>query len=284
MNRRILWMSVFALGITMLVGDVVQAQQERSQRGQGEGRRRGPGGFGGFSRFSSPVSLLGNEEVQKELGLNAKQKEDAKKLSEDYRADQRASFTRPDSGSRRGSSENLSEEERNKRRDEFFKRMEESRKKLNAKYEPKVADLLDPPQAERLDQISLQTKGVGALQEKETSEVLGLSKEQLEKITSINQAHREKMREMFSSFGRGQRGGGDKGGDRGARGGDRGGFSQLREIGEKRDADVLAVLTDAQKKTFADMKGKIVAPEKLRSRFGGGLRRGGDRGKQRPST
>ena len=57
----------------------------------------------------------------------------------------------------------------------------------------------------------------------------------------------------------------------------------MSELGEKRDASVLAVLTADQKKMFADLKGKPIDRQALLGGFGGGNRNrggGGDRGKR----
>jgi hypothetical protein len=302
MKRRMMWMSVIALAISLVAADIGQAQQKGGNRG---GRSRGGfGGFGGGGRGGSqgPISLVGNQSIQKELELSQPQITAVAKLTEAYREEQRSgSGERPDI---RALFE-LPEEERNKKIAELRQQGEERQKNLSAKFDPKVAELLDPPQADRLDQIVLQLKGVAALLGDDISKTLGLNQDQKTKIASLNADFDKQRGELFgggrAGFGggdrsRGQRGskGGDRGkrgGDRGKRGGDGGGFGEviqkMRELGEKRNADVLAVLTADQNTMFAALKGNPFDQQSLGG-FGGGNRSrggGGDRGKlgKRPS-
>jgi len=269
MNRRMMWLSVLALGITMLATDVVDAQQKGRERGKrGQGQRR-PGGFGGFGGFGGadfsrgPMTLLGSSGVQKELGLSEEQIAEANKLRDAYREESRSGGGRFDFRALR----DLPEEERNAKIAEFRKQRkqrEETQKKLNAKYDLKIAELLDPAQADRLDQITLQLKGAAALLEPGIAKTLGINKEQQDKIASINEKYTAQRNELFQGF----RGGGNREGFREA-------FAKMRELGEKRDANVLAVLSSDQKKKFDEMKGKPIDRQSLFSGFG----RGGDRGK-----
>ena len=302
MKRRMMWMSVIALIISLLAADIAQAQQKGRQRGGNRGGR-GRGGFGAFfgGRGGSrgPISLIGSENVQKELGLSQQQIAAVTKLTEAYREEQRsARGDRPDFRALR----DLPEEERRKKLEEFRnnreanqKKREEAQKKLNAKYDPKVAELLDPPQADRLDQIVLQLKGMVALLENDISKTLGLSQDQKTKIASLNAEYDKQRGELFGGqrgFGggnrdRGKRGKRGKRGERRGKRGGRGGFGEviakMRELGEKRNADVLAVLTADQKKTFDALKGKPIDRQSLIGGFGrrgGGERGRGGRGKR----
>ncbi|MCH7987799.1 MAG: hypothetical protein IID46_01470 [Planctomycetes bacterium] len=88
MKRRMMWMSVIALVISLVAADVGQAQQKGGNRG---GRSRGGfGGFGGRGGSQGPVSLVGNSNVQKELGLSQAQIAAVTKLTAAYREEQRS--------------------------------------------------------------------------------------------------------------------------------------------------------------------------------------------------
>lgn len=274
LNRKVLWMCVFSLA-ACLVAENVAVAQRRGGDGERGGRRGGFRGFGfGRGGFSmGPMQLLGNSAVQKELDLSTEQVAEVNKLTEAYRAEQRDAGGRPDFSRLR----DLSDEERREAFEEMRKKREEAQKKLDAKYDPKIAELLDPPQADRLDQVVLQLKGVEALTEEATAQALGLSKAQQEKIAAINNDYEAKRRELFSGFGRrGRRGDDEERGGRGGRGGGFEAFAQMRELGEKRDTDVMAVLTADQKKTWEEMKGEEFDRRELFQGFG---RRGGRGGR-----
>jgi hypothetical protein len=296
MKRQMMWMSVIALVMSLVAADIGQAQQKGSQKGGDRGgRRRGGfgsfGGFGGRGGSVGPIGLIGREEVQKELGLSEPQIAAVTKLTEAYREEQRSARGNFDFRTLR----ELPEEERTTKIAELLKQGAETRKKLNAKYDPKVAELLDPPQADRLDQIVLQRKGMTALVEDDISKTLGLSHDQKNKITALNADYVKQRGELFGGrggFGRGdrnkgqgsrkgggkgKRGGRGKRGNRGKRGGS-GGFGEvmakMQALGEKRDADVLAVLTADQKKMFDTLKGKPFELQRRRGGFGGLGKRG----------
>lgn len=210
------WTAVVAGALVLASGMSVLAQPPGGGRGG-----RGPGG----GMFGGPAFLLNMEAVQKELAVTDAQKEKITKLQEEARA----AFAGG------GNFRDMSDEERAKLRTQ----MEERAKKTEAS----VKAILDEKQFARLNELSIQQAGVMALSRPEVSEKLKLSDEQKTKIRDLASA--------------------------GGPGGGRGGFNpnatqeerqkameEARARREKMNADVLAVLTAEQKKSFEDMQGK----------------------------
>lgn len=215
--------------------------------------QRQGGGFGGFGGGRGGGGLLGllrMEEVQKEIELLDDQKEQVNKLAEEARA----AFTQGQQGDRE-SFQNLSEEERQKRFAEFREQAE----KRAAEQKTKLADILLPNQMERLEQLNIQQQGTRALTDKEVVAKLKLSEDQQKKIETVYTDAFQKLRDQ------GQQGGG---------------FERFQAMQKQIETDVLAVLTEDQKKQFDELKGKpFTFPQR---QFGGGQgRRPG--GNQRPN-
>jgi Spy/CpxP family protein refolding chaperone len=149
--------------------------------------------------------------------------------------------------------QDLSEEERERMREEFRKRAEE-RAKLEKE---KLAEILLPHQLKRLNEIYVQVLGVRALQDADVANELKITDKQKKDMEEAQAAAREsmgaEMRELFQS-------------------GDREKIqAKMAELRKKSDEKVLAVLTAQQKKKFEEMKGKpFELPEgALRGAFGG---------------
>ena len=240
--------------------------QDGGRRGGGGGSFRGGGSsFGGQrSGGSSVAGLLRIDEVRAEIDLMPDQEEALKKMSENRERTERPEWPGRDA----------SEEERKV----FMEKIQALAKEAAAKQREQLEEVLLPEQIERLDEISLQQKGVSALLDSEVAKKLEMSETQSEDAKKISQESREemttKMRKMFQDA----RDGG-------------GGFDRdkMREeftamtkaVNEK----ILNVLTEDQKKKFEEMKGeKFEMPERDRSSRGGGDRGGaggrggGDRG------
>ncbi len=171
----------------------------------------------------------------------------------------------------------MSEQER----EQFFAQMRERAEKRAAEDKKTLADILVPPQLERLDQIALQIQGVGALANAEVAKKIGLDEAQAKTIqTELQDAMgsmRDKMREIFA------------GGDREAA------RKKIESLRKELDEQVLAKLTDEQRQKFEELKGEpFKMPEGMLrpgggrggpggpGGQGGGGRRGGNR-PQRPS-
>jgi hypothetical protein len=248
---------VVGLALSLLAAAPLAAQEGQ----QGGGRRRGFG-FGGFGQgggfqFNS-VTLLGLEQVQKELELVDEQKAELTKLGEEMRAQ----FTQG-GGFNFQEFQSLSEEERQARMEELRKQIEERTKEAEAK----VAEILLPPQIDRLKQIRIQTRGTRAFEDEEVASVLGISDEQKQQIAAIREESQAKVQELFAAGGQDQT---DE-----ERAANREKFEQLRKESDER---ITAVLSADQLARFEEMKGEKFELDMSQFRGqGGGRRRGGNR-------
>ena len=153
----------------------------------------------------------------------------------------------------------MSEEQLEKVRDAMSE-LEKEIAELRAK---KLAEVLEPSQKERLDQIVMQQQPMlTALQDEQIAEKLKMKADQVEEIKAIGESYQRDVRELFS----------ERGGD----------FRErmekaqaLRQEAEEKAGDVL---TSTQKKNWDKMVGEKF--EMPRRGFGGtgGRRPGGDRG------
>jgi len=147
--------------------------------------------------------------------------------------------------------QDLSEEEREERLAEFRKQQEERQ----TKEKDGIAKILLPHQLKRLNEISLQLAGTGALRDPEVIKELNITKKQQEEMQKVQEKSGEKMRELFQS---------------GDRENMREKFAELRKDIEK---DVLGCLKSSQKKEFEKMKGEPFELDRS-ALFGGGRGRG----------
>jgi hypothetical protein len=173
------------------------------------------------------VSLLLIEEVQNELKITAEQKEQLEALR----------------GSRedREAFQDLSREERQKRIAELTKKAEET-----------VKTVLDAAQQKRLEELRIQREGAESLTRAEVAGKLGLEQAQKDKIKQIVESSDSASDFDFQNATDEER---------------QKYFAEVRERREKRNAELLAVLTEAQKETFQKLQGeKFTFPERRRNR------------------
>ena len=209
-------------------------------------QRPGGGGFGGGF---SPVMLVVMEPVQKELALKEDQIAKLKTLGEEARKEMQGG------GGPGGFGQDLSADERRKMMEE---RMEAARK-LNEKYKPKIAEILDEKQNERMKQIQMQAMGSRIYQDVDVIKALDLSKEQQDKLTAANKEFEDKRNEMFrAAFGGG--GGGGGGGDM---------REKMREMTEANDKKLAEILSKDQSAKLELLKGAKFDVAQLRGGFGG---------------
>lgn len=246
------------LSLVALATVVMCAPNAMAQRPGGGGPGRGGfgGGFGGFS----PMMLVGMEPIQKELGLKEDQVAKLKTLGEESRKEMQGG------GGGGQSFQNLSDDERRK----LIEERTEAARKLNEKYKPKVAEILDAKQNERLKQIQLQVAGARIYQDPEVIKALDLSKEQQEKLAATNKEYEDKRNELFrAAFG----------GGAGAGGGDV--REKGRELSEANDKKLAEVLSKDQVGKLEKLKGAKFDVAQLRGGFGGP---GGPGGGGRPGA
>jgi len=240
-----------------LVAAIADAQQPGRRPG-------GPGGggfgfgFGGPGQTQGALDLIGREPVQKDLGLKEDQVAKVNEMNDAIRDERRSAFGQTNFGD----FQNLSQEERQKRFQEMQAKAAETRKKIDEKFKPMLSEILTEEQEKRLDQIVLQVAGVPALLEADLQKKLGLSKEQTDKLAAINKEYTDKRTELMpQGFGGRGPGGGGQGNFQET-------FTKLRELGETRDKDMLAVLTADQKAKYDEAKGKEFDVASVRG-FGG---------------
>ena len=253
--------SLVGLATLAMVG--VMATSVFAQPPGGGGRGRGFGG--GMGGPQSTVSLAANAAVQKDLEATEDQAAKLKTLSDEARAEM--SQGAQDFAALR----DLPAEERRAKMDELNAKRAETAKKVAEKFKPKLAEVLNAKQVERLDQIVLQASGAQAYADPAVVKALTLSKEQQDKMAAINKDFGDKTRELMPARGAG----GNAGGGGGGAGGGAEIFTKMRELGTARDKDLEAVLTADQKAQFAKMKGKEFDLAQLRGPGGPGGGRGG---------
>ena len=246
-----------AVGAMLLAASVGLTQEPKVVQGRG-----GSGGFfggpgGGFGGGNS--MLLAMPEVQKELGLD----DDQKGLLQDMQADMmeqtRSAFGNFDFQE----FQKLDREERQKRMEEGRKRFEE----LGKKSDEMVATILEPKQAERLNQLRLQRDGVSSFTRPEVADKIGLSQDQRKKVQEILESMRSDPNQFSGLFRR------DMSEEERTVA-----MAKMRELGEKMRekaekgrSDILGLLTSEQKDRWEKVQGaKFEFPRPQFGGFGGG--------------
>ncbi len=148
--------------------------------GGGGGRGGFGGGRGGFGG-GGISSLLGMEEVQKEISITDEQKAELTKIGEAARGAGAAGGA----GFDREAFEKLTEEERNKK----FAEMRAAGEERTKKSEEAIKTLLKPEQWTRLGELRVQRDGMRAWSRAEVQKELGLTEEQIAKIKTLNDAN-----------------------------------------------------------------------------------------------
>ncbi|MFN3650681.1 MAG: Spy/CpxP family protein refolding chaperone [Armatimonadota bacterium] len=210
-----------------------------AQRGGG----RGPGfGFGGGA------GIVMIPEVQKELKLEQAQITLIDQVMAEGREKMRALF-QESQGNREGARQKMQE--------------------LQAQQEKQVIEILEPAQVKRYKQLQIQQAGPRGLVRPEVAQQLKLTPSQTQSIEAAVRGEQESMRSMFESA---RSNGGGPEAFQGLR-------EKMQQLRGETDKKILAVLTDAQKKQFDELKGApFTFPE---PRFGG---RGGPGGGRRPNN
>lgn len=126
-------------------------------------------------------------------------------------------------------------------REERAKKMEET----NAAAKKVIDETLNDEQKKRVDQILLQSRGASALNTEEVAAKLELTDDQKKQIKEIPEVRFERPAD-----------------------GQRPDIAAMQKAREERDAKIVAVLTDEQKKKYEELKGPAFDVAKLRQ-FGG---------------
>jgi hypothetical protein len=225
--------------VSMVALLVLSSASALYAQGQGRGRGGRGGGFFG-SRESMRLNLLSVPKVQENLKLSDEQKSKAQAAVEQLNSERQKAFA---------GLQNASDEDRQK----AFASLQE---KTKSSWE-EASKALSKEQLERLDQISLQAMGTGALNDETVAKTLMLTEEQQQKLRDVSTEVGGKMREI--GFGEGTQ-------------------EKRAELQKEMTDKSLAVLTDDQRAQFAKMQG-----EKIELPFGAGFGFGrGGRGRGRP--
>ena len=237
-------------------GDRGGAGQQRSNRG----------GFsrGSFSRTLDRLTLVGIEQVQKELKIKEDQAGKIEEISTASRQSRRELFEKLRDGA-------------DLDRDQQRAAYEKARAKQRQETEKKLVDVLDKKQAKRLGEIHLQQQGIQALTSPEIIATLKLSDEQVQKIKDIIAGGDEERRALFGGFGRGGR---ERGGREGRERGGREGRERRRPSGE--DGFAPDEQDDGQDGDGEKREGRERSGREGRERGGReGRERGGREGRER---
>ncbi|MBM4091169.1 MAG: hypothetical protein FJ276_17360 [Planctomycetes bacterium] len=226
MNRRMVWGTTLVALLMFTASVFAQGQRGGGQRGAG---------MMGMMRGMSMVQLLQNEAVRKEIVLTEEQQSKLREM---------AQAAREGAGGGMPNFQEMSDEERQKLREEMTKRAEETQKKL--------AEILDDKQMTRLKEINLQVMGARAFMLPEVSDALGITNEQREKIQTA-------QREAFQ----------------GLMGGGAPDPEQMAKAQEQVKETIMNILSDEQKSTFKKMVGEPFDVTQVR-----GAGRGGPGGEQ----
>jgi len=242
MVRRSLLLSVTVAAL-LLAASTVHEARAQGRRGGG---MRGPQGV-------SPVTVVENKAVQKDLGIS----EEAAAKIKDIAGDVREEMMQQVSGAGvdfRGL-QDLSGEERQKKMAEIQVKMAEISKNINAKFLPEIEKILDKAQMTRLHQIAVQAARSAALRDAGVVKDLALTTEQQDKIAAIGKDFEAKIMQI----------------PRDGEPADR--MAKMNELREEQTAKTTEVLTKDQQAKFVEMKGKPFDLKQLDQRGGGRRRR-----------
>lgn len=197
--------------------------------------QRPPGGFGGFGGFDTDqLTLLTQKSVQDELKLSEDQVKKITELAEKQRISLR-------------DSRKLSREEMQKKREELAKANDKA-----------VAEILKANQLKRVKQITLQQRGAESFGDAEVIEALKVTKEQKDKIKTIEEDIQKDMRGLFQG------------------GNWQEGLKKMEGLRKETTEKLLKVLTDDQKAKWKELIGEPFKGEIRQRGFGGGFPAGED--------
>lgn len=175
------------------------------------------------------IMLMRSEAVQKELGLKEEQTKAIGEVAAQMQSEAMEIFS---------GLQDLTPEERQKEMPELIKLMTEKAKEMQAK----VDKILDPAQSTRMKELSIQRRGVEALQDDEVVKALKVTDEQKTKLAALRDEAGEKQQEIVQAV---LAGGGDRSGIR----------EKVQALQKEFGGKALALLTTEQSEAFDKLKG-----------------------------
>lgn len=229
MRHKFMRSSLVLSAMVVLLGASLAAAQQPGGRGRGMRFR----GFGMGGGLNNPLMLVNNEVVQKELDLVPDQTSQLQQLPQGLFQDVQAEMQK--AGIDFARLRELSQEERQK----AMEQMQTISQEVEKKYRAKLAEILLPPQMQRLKQIVWQLDVPAALQDPEVVEALALTDQQKQTIASITEEYQQKIEELMPRF----QGPGGRGGPGGRRNRENPQDAQARALGS---SNAFLVLVQAQ--------------------------------------
>jgi len=185
-------------------------------------------------RGVNPITLAVHPAVAEELHLTSEQEYQLRRLRESYQLELMSRMQELYTG--RQETGELSPAERRERWLLYRKMRSELEQELRSDYVAKIAQVLQPGQLVRLNQITWQLAGLGALKDTAVVQALNLTNEQRDKLATIEQEYEAKGRALYRS-----------------REGDW--REKLRKLREAQDKEVMQILSDDQKRKLDELKG-----------------------------
>ena len=185
------------------------------------------------SRTNSLMSLAANEAVQKDIGVAGEAAARLNAINDEYRNASQKELTAI--GIDYTAISDLPALERAAEMRKATEKTTLVSRKLVAEYLPKLEQVLQPVQIQRLKQIQLQASGIDVWTEPEIAKELDLSAEQQDKLTELKNDYSRRQQSLDGDFQ--QR------------------FARIREMNLQRDQQALEVLSDEQKGKLNELKG-----------------------------
>lgn len=288
-RRRQIVPALFALTFTAAAATTLgTAMPAAAQGGPGGGFGRGGMGFGGGPMMgnnnplqSNPMGLLQRVEVQKELGLSVRQKEQITELQTGSRDMMRQRMGQVFQGQDFQNMRNLSREERQAKMQEMQPQIQAAMAAFQGELSDKMKEILTPEQMTRLHQLDLQRRGPLSLADAKVADEIKLAPANRTEVAKIVADYQQQTGEVMRAAFQGAQASGQ--------------FpdfqSKLSPVKQKMDktkktaeASVVALLSDEEKAAWTAAQGDPFTfradPVVPRPNFPGGGRQGGGRGQR----
>lgn len=184
------------------------------------------------TRETNPITLAIHPAVVEELHLTSEQEYQLRRIRETYQLELMSKMQEIYADQQ----QDLSPDQRRERWSLYRRMRNELEKELRSDYVSEIGQILQPGQFEHLNQIAWQLAGIAALQDERVMEALGITSEQQDKLSAIEQDYERKSMALYRN-----------------REGDW--REKLRKLREEQDKEVMQVLSDEQNEKFGVLKG-----------------------------